>query len=399
MKLLVIGGTGIISTAVVEEAINQGIEVTMINRGNNKDMINPKAELIIGDTRNKPEEIVDVLKDRHFDTIIDFIVWNVDQLKLSLSLFSKKSDQYIFISSAQAYNTSIEGVKNEESEMCQPLWRYSVNKYKSELFLVKYCEENNVNYTIIRPGVNYGCTRIPYGLFPEIGKHWTFIDRILNDKYIPTWNKGMNSLNLTRVEDFATGTIGLVGNKKAYRESFNVVGDYTYTWLDVLNTLGRILNKDVKIIDIPVDFIASHLIGEDKEEILGGRACDLLCSNEKLRKVYPKFETRYDLEQGLKMTLDFYKSHNYYKGIDYYFEGRMDRIINDYITKSKCTTIPQQRFIEYHKTPQVTNSYEQYIMGYNESNRSLKIKRAIKDFVKLIIGQNTITSIKKLIKR
>ena len=116
MNLLIIGGTGILSTAVVTEAINKGIDVTMINRGYNKKFINPRAELIIGDVRNNPSEIKDKLKNRHFDAIIDFIVWTKEHLELSLSLFSKISDQYVFISSAQAYNTSVKGILTEESE-------------------------------------------------------------------------------------------------------------------------------------------------------------------------------------------------------------------------------------------------------------------------------------------
>ena len=118
MNLLIIGGTGILSTAVVTEAINKGIDVTMINRGYNKKFINPRAELIIGDVRNNPSEIKDKLKNRHFDAIIDFIVWTKEHLELSLSLFSKISDQYVFISSAQAYNTSVKGILNNT---CLPI--------------------------------------------------------------------------------------------------------------------------------------------------------------------------------------------------------------------------------------------------------------------------------------
>ena len=219
MKLLIIGGTGILSTAVVSEAIEQGIDVTVINRGKNKRFNNPKAETIIADVRNNPAEVEKLLAGRYFDAVIDFIIWTEEQLKLSLSLFSKLASQYIFISSAQAYNTSIKGVLNEDSEMCQPLWKYSINKHKAEEFLRHYSKKNGINYTIIRPGVNYGSTRIPYGLFPAIGSHWTFVERIKAGKYIPTWNGGNNRLNLTRVEDFAFGLVGLVGNPAAYNES------------------------------------------------------------------------------------------------------------------------------------------------------------------------------------
>lgn len=346
MNLLIIGGTGILSTAVVTEAINKGIDVTMINRGYNKKFINPRAELIIGDVRNNPSEIKDKLKNRHFDAIIDFIVWTKEHLELSLSLFSKISDQYVFISSAQAYNTSVKGILTEESEKCQPLWNYSVNKCKAEEFLKKYCAEHNVNYTIIRPGVNYGPTRIPYGMFPAIGYHWTLVERIKAGKIIPTWNYGVNKLNLTRVEDLAQGTIGLIGNIKAYNEDFNVVGDYVYNWQDVLTALGDILKVEVKTLDLPVDYYASELTGDEKEGLLGGRSKDLVCSNEKLKNVFPGFSTKYDLKTGLRMTLQAYVDNNYFQGFDYVYEGKTDRIINKYIKKTKIPCV-KQKFINY----------------------------------------------------
>ena len=335
MKLLVIGGTGILSTAVVEEAINRGIEVTMINRGNNKLFIHPKARLIIGDVRNNPEGIRESLKNEHFDSVIDFLIWNRTQLQLSLELFSQISNQYVFISSAQAYNTSVKGVLTEDSELVQPLWGYSINKVDAETYLQNYCKEKNITYTIIRPGVNYGNTRIPYGMYPIMGMHWTMVERIKAGKPILTWNNGTNRLNLTRVEDFALGAVGLIGNEKAYNEIFNVVGDYVYSWMEVLETLGKLIGHKVETLDVPVDFYAKYLLGDTKEMLVGGRSNDLICSNEKLKNTVPYFETKYSLEEGLKITLNAYNNNNFFKGFDYGYDARMDRIVKDYIRKER----------------------------------------------------------------
>ena len=353
MKLLIIGGSGMLSSAVVDEAIKQGINVTMVNRGHRKSFINTKAELVIGDVRNNPQIILNKLGERHYDAVIDFIVWNKDQLSLSLDLFSGLADQYIFISSAQAYNTNHKGILTEESPMVQPLWKYSINKYEAEQYLIEFCTANNRNYTIIRPGVNYGSTRIPYGIFPSLGMHWTFVERIKAGKIIPTWNRGENRLNLTRVEDLALGVVGLVGNKKAFNEDFNVVGDYIYSWKEVLLTLGKLIGKDVETIDVPVDFYASYLIGDEKEALLGGRAHDLVCSNEKLKKVVPSFQTRYSLEEGMRMTLDSYEKNNFYHGIDYNYEGITDRMLNDY---RKNKSYNKQNFNNYFHDDIVKNS-------------------------------------------
>jgi len=372
MNLLVIGGTGILSTAVVNEAVNQGIKVTMINRGKRKNFINAQAELIVGDLRNNTNAILEKIKNRHFDAVIDFLVWTKEQLSESLSLFANIADQYIFISSAQVYNTSINGMLTEESSKPQPLWSYSVNKYNAELFLKDYCGRNNINYTIIRPGVNYGATRIPYGIFPAIGKHWTLVERIKNDKYIPIWNGGKNKLNLTRVEDFALGTVGLIGNYDAYNEDFNVVGDFVYSWIEVLETLGKILSCKVNTIDLPVEYYASCLESDEREGFVGGRSLDLVCSNEKLKSVVKNFKTTYDLESGLRMTLKAYEANSYFAGFDYSYEGKTDRVINRYKFKDN---VPTQRFINYGIGK---NNYIKYLLAYYNDSFICKFLSRIK---------------------
>lgn len=347
MKLLIIGGTGILSTAVVDEAIRQGIEVTMINRGNRTLFINPKAELVVGDIRKNPEQISAKLNGRHFDAVIDFLIWNKEQLNLSLSLFGNIADQYVFISSAQVYNTSLKQIFTEESPMVQPLWGYSVKKYEAEQHLICYCNEKKIKYTIIRPGVNYGNTRIPYGMFPIIGKHWTMVERIKHRKPIITWNDGENRLNLTRVEDFASGTVGLIGNEQAINECFNVVGDNIYSWGEVLDVLGELIGVEPVKIDIPVLLYANYLKGDQKESLMGGRSKDLVCSNIKLKKAVPSFVTKYNLKEGLKLTLDFYRNNNYYNGFDYLYEGLHDRIIQQYMINMKQRDNYKIGFVSY----------------------------------------------------
>lgn len=348
MKLLIVGGTGILSTAVVDEAIQEGIEVTMINRGNNQIFINPKAELIIGDIRKSPEKIAEKIKGKHFDAVIDFLIWNKEQLELSLSLFGKITNQYVFISSAQAYNTSLKQVFTEDSPMVQPLWGYSVNKYEAEQFLINYCKKNKVTYTIIRPGVNYGNTRIPYGMYPIMGMHWTMVERIKHGKPIITWNNGKNRLNLTRVEDFAVGTVGLIGNDRALNECFNVVGDNIYSWEDVLDVLGKLIGVDPLKIDIPVNFYASYYVGDKRESLIGGRACDLICSNAKLKKAVPSFSTKYGLKEGIALTLDFYKKNNYYHGFDYSYDALQDKVLKDYYQSTRQNVTFKTGFVSYN---------------------------------------------------
>ena len=362
MKVLIIGGTGILSSAVVNECINQHMEVTMLNRGTKKAFINSSAELIKCDVHDE-SLVLNKLKNRYFDAIIDFLVRTPEEIEYSIKLFGTIADQYIFISSAQAYNTSVSEVLNEKSKLIQPLWGYSLNKVICEKYVAEHCVKKQVPYTIIRPGVNYDNIRIPYGMFPFIGSHWTFVERIKSGKPIITWNKGQNKLNLTRVEDFALGAVGLIGNTGAYNEVFNVVGDYVYTWKEVLDTLGKLIGKEVKTIDIPVDFYAGELDGDTREGLLGGRSTDLVCSNAKLKKVVPTFKTKFKLEEGMAKTLDFYATHNYYQGFDYAWDGECDRIISDYLKSIRAQKRPQLKFALYFDDGNRINHKLEYLLN------------------------------------
>ena len=143
---------------------------------------------------------------------------------------------------------------DEETEKVNPVWKYSVDKWASELKLKELLKDTDVNYTIIRPCVTYGDTRIPYGIMPPYGYHWTLCARILAGKPVIIWNGGNNRCNMTRVEDFAVGVVGLIGNPKAYNEAFNVCGDEFPQQGEVLDYIAEIVNHSVKRIDIDVEF-------------------------------------------------------------------------------------------------------------------------------------------------
>ena len=379
MKVLIIGGTGTLSSPIVDECIRLDYDVTMINRGKRNRFINPKAELIKCDI-NDEEALKDILKDRGFDCCIDFLVFNEQQLQRSLRIFTESchTDQYIFISSAQVYNTSIKGVKEEDSsELIQPLWSYSINKARCEQLLKDYCDTKKINYTIIRPGVTYGDTRIPYGMDPIRGKHWTIIERIKARKPIITWNNGDNKLNLTHVDDFAKGAVGLIGNEAAYNEAFNIVGDYVYSWKEVLNTIGKIIGREVKTVDIPVDFYALELNEYVRGRLKGGRALDLCCSNAKLKRVMTDFKTTITLEDGIKRTLLFYINNNYCNGFDYIWDAECDRILSQYNSSSNEHKT-QLHYIQYNKTSlkeSISNRCDYYIEFYKGSIKGRLLKK------------------------
>lgn len=346
MNILIIGGTGVLSHAVVQEALKQGINVAMINRGRRKNLIPKGVELIMSD-KNDRKVIQESLRGRYFDAVMDFLCFTDDETTNSFNFYSHYTKQYFFISSCAVYNTALGGVCNEDSPKVLSIWNYSVNKWESEKHLIKLASQTDVKYTIIRPSVTYDDTRIPYGISPQYGFHWTIVARILSGKPIIRWNGGINRCNMMRVEDFAIGVVGLIGNPKAYNEVFNICGDETPSFNDVLETLSRLTNKEIKTIDVPSAFYANEL-PEQAGEILGGRSLDSLNSNEKIKSVVPNFKQTIFLYEGMQMTYQAYIKQNYQHGIDWKFEGDTDRVILHWCKKNN---IPfnqlNLRFIDY----------------------------------------------------
>lgn len=272
MNILIIGGTGVISTAVTKEALSRGYSITMINRGHNLKVI-PKGDVkvIISDKKNY-KYLEKKLGNIVFDAVVDFIIYDKINLIESFNFYSKYAKQYIFISSCGVYDKRVKGILNENSPKVLEGWGYSKNKWECEVELCKLAKKKNINYTIVRPAITYDNTRIPYGIMPPYGYHWTLISRILHHKPIITWNNGEVYYNMMRVEDFAVGFVGLFGNIKAYNEAFNICGDETITYAQVLNILSNIIGERIITIDIPTIFYGKEL-GTKQGELIGRSYC------------------------------------------------------------------------------------------------------------------------------
>ena len=277
-KILLVGGTGVLSSAVVAEALRKGMDITIITRGSKKA---PQGVNNILCDKDDYEKLSDLLKGKKFDAVIDFLCYHEEELVKSFQFYSGYTNQYFFISSCAVYDTRVGGELNEDSPKVLPMWSYSVEKWASEQRLALLASKTNCKYTIIRPCVTYGDTRIPYGIYPPYGYHWTLCARILESKPIITWNKGENRCNMMRVEDFAIGVVGLIGNEKAYNEAFNICGDETPSFKEVLSVVEEYFGKKAVTIDLPVEFYAEQMPNR-AGELRGGRSIDAINSNEKI---------------------------------------------------------------------------------------------------------------------
>lgn len=344
MNILLVGGTGVLSSAVTAEALRKGINVTMINRGHRNV---PNGVTLIKADMTDIVTIKVHLQDKFFDAILDFLCYTDEQTKASFELYSQYTKQYFYISSCAVYDTRHGGVAEEDYPKVLPMWRYSIDKWASEQLLVNVAIMRNTNYTIIRPSITYDNTRIPYGITPQYRYHWTLIERIKHGKPIIRWNKGLNRSNMTRVEDFAIGVVGLIGKSEAYNEAFNVCGEETPTFNDVLAELEKLVNIEIKTVDIDSEFYAAELPWRSGE-ILGGRSIDSINSNDKLKTVVPEFRQNINLSDGIKMTYDAYKEAPHQLGIDWIFDADTDRIIAKWCKLNNIDTSDMRLgFVDY----------------------------------------------------
>lgn len=346
MQILIIGGTGVLSSAVTEVAIKKSIKITMINRGNHS--IPQNVELIRSDRKNF-NFIKKSLQGKTFDAVMDFLCYSDNDTEESVRFYSNYTRQYFFISSCAVYDTQKMGGRpcSEDDVKSLAIWDYSVNKWRSEQKVHLLFKNLDCKYTIIRPCVTYGNTRIPYGIDPRCRCHWTLIARILEGKPIIRWNGGNNRCNMTRVEDFAVGVVGLIGNENAYNEAFNVCGEETPTWNDVLAIISKTIGKEIKTIDIPSEYYAKELPLR-KGEILGGRSIDAIMDNKKIKSVVQDFRQTIFIEEGIKRTIEAYKQNNYEEGIDWRFDADTDRIITKWCKLNKISVADLNlKYIDY----------------------------------------------------
>lgn len=384
MKVLIVGGTGVLSAAVAVEAIRRGISVTMINRGTRP--IPAGAKLIKAD-KDDFQSIGLALRDTYYDAAIDFLCLTDRQTEKSVRFYSCYAKQYLYISSCAVYNTALLAGKigNEESPKQLDIWDYSIGKWESEKLLISLFESLDSYYTIVRPCVTYDNTRIPYGIAPTYGYHWTLCARVLAGKPLIKWNGGVNRCNIMRVEDFAVGVVGLIGNPQAYNEAYNICGDETPSWNEILDAIGEVLKKKVQTVDISSEFYANEM-PDYRGDILGGRSIDSINSNDKIKKIVPDFGQRINYKEGIARTIEAYKAQNYQKGIDWTFDACTDRIINKW-NKSNNISYRKLFFVDYLGDANLKGRYL-YWIEYNKKNGLVKAwimlgRYARKTFVKI----------------
>ncbi len=328
MKALFIGGTGTISTAITQLAPLCGFELYLLNRGNRNELVPEGVKVIEADICNEAD-VEEKLKGMSFDVVAQFIAFHPDALKRDVRLFAGKTKQYIFISSASAYQKPLSSpFITESTPLANPYWEYSRNKIACEEYLMEEYRRQGFPITIVRPSHTYGNYDIPVALHGRNGSY-SIIERIRQGKKVIVHGDGSSLWTLTHNTDFAKAFAGLMGNIHAIGETVHITSDESLTWNQIYGIIGDALGRQPQLVHIPSDTLAKAY-PDCLGGLLGDKSNTVIFDNSKLKRLVPGYAATVRFDQGVRQTLAFLEQHPQYQRKDPEFDAWMDRMVEAY---------------------------------------------------------------------
>lgn len=376
MKILVTGGTGTISSGIVKESVRNGVETYALTRGNNNYRNIEGATYLHADMWDK-EAVRREVGGMYFDVIVECLVCNVKQLKISLDNYADKCRQYMFVSTCGVFTLNENKAINECDEKAHFEWKYTKDKIECEEYLIAYSNKTGLRYTIIRPAVTYGDYRVPFPIATR-NPAWTVFQRLKDGKPMLACDNVRN--HVMHIDDFSRAAVMLFGNSKAFNEDFNIVTDEVIYWDDVIKIAADIVGVEPKIIHVPLEkykVIYPHVYDEMRES----KAVSQYYDNTKLKSVIPMFEYKISIDDGIRLIM---------KNMQAEFEKQNLLLDDDWNRKCDSTII-----YAYNKA--VLNDEEmKYVESYINTipksekksiNKAIGI-RVMKQMIKKLLGKN-----------
>lgn len=332
MKILLIGGTGKISMAISKQLLMEGHELYLINRGNRNQELDHVTDhppiYLTGDVHNE-ETMKSLLSDLSFDAVADFIAFHPSDLERDYRLFCNKTRQFLFISSASAYQKPLANYQiTESTPLSNPYWEYSREKIEGENYLMHLYRKEQFPVTIVRPSSTYDERSIPAGIHGAKGSFST-IKRILSNKPVIIHGDGTSLWTITHNSDFARGFIGLLGNIHAIGETVHITSDETVTWNQIYSIIADALGcPDFKRVHISSEFLAA--CGKQYDfagALLGDKANSVVFDNRKLKQLVPGFTATKRADQGIRESIQYILSHPECQMEDPAFDMWCDKVI------------------------------------------------------------------------
>lgn len=332
MKILMIGGTGLISTAVTKRLIEVGHDVYLLNRGQRQTHMIQGVHHLRADISDH-DAVLDVLKGHYFDAVVDWIAFHIGHIKRDLALFQHRTKQYVFIGTASSYPKPSPVLPITEAiPLSNPYWGYSEEKRKCEEYL-NHMDHPPFGITIMRPSHTYDDHSLVFQI-PHWGQPYTLLSRMINDKPIVLVGDGSSKWTLTHHVDFAYAFVDILGNEQAYGQTYHLTSDKVYTWQTITASLYQALGKEPSIIHMPYELVHKHF--PDLEgPIRGDNLYDAIFDNSKIKRVAPHYQSTIEYPDVAKKAVAFYLSHPEVQTIDDGFMKRYDAMIDDFLSSQK----------------------------------------------------------------
>ncbi len=325
MKILFIGGTGTISEAVSRKVLEDGHELWLINRGRRNAEL-PGAHLICADI-NDEAYVSGQLAGLKFDVVADFIAYRPEQLWRDYRLFHEKTKQFIYVSSASAYQKPLADYRiSEATPLANPYWTYSQDKIAGEELMMKLYREEGFPVTIVRPSHTYGLRSVPLGIHGKNGS-FQIIRRMQEGKPVIVHGDGTSLWTMTFNRDFAMGFAGLLGNVHAIGEAVQITSDESLTWNQIYRTVADILGVPFQPFYVSSAFLAGCTELDLNGSLLGDKANTVVFDNSKLKRLVPGFIATTRFDQGVRQTLEYVLSHPDCQIPDPAFDQWCDKVI------------------------------------------------------------------------
>ena len=329
MRILIIGGTGTISSAITRQLAASGHDLWLLNRGNRKNEVPTGIKQIICDI-NDEAEVLRQIGDTMFDTVCEFIGFLPSQVERDIRLFKGRTRQYVYISSASAYNKPARShIITEGTTLANPYWQYSRDKIACEELLMKEYRENGFPATIIRPSHTYCERSVPVSVHGLKGS-WQVLKRMIDGKPVIVNGDGSSLWTLTWNEDFAKGFIGLLGNPKAVGEAFQIMSDEQLTWNQIYQCIANALGTEFKPYYVASDFLATVAPKEYDftGNLLGDKSVTVVFDCTKLKRAVPGFQATTRFDEGVRRCVAYLMSHPELQIEEPEFDAWCDRVID-----------------------------------------------------------------------
>lgn len=329
MKILFIGGSGVISRAATQQALVAGHELWLLNRGQHRPV--DGARTIVADM-NDLDAVRTALRGHTWDVVVQWIAFKPEDIRRDIELFRDRTQQYLFISSASVYQKPLAHyLITESTPRANPHWEYSRLKIACEQELEAAHQAIGFPGVIVRPSLTYGDDQIPLVL-NAWQKPWTAIDRLRRGAPLIIPGDGTSLWTITHNTDFAAGLIGLFGNPATLGHAFQITSDEALTWNQIFALTAQAAGVTApRFVHIPSDFIIS-CVPSVEGTLLGDKAVSAVFDNTKLKRFVPGFAAKTSFATGIRRTLAWFETDAARQQVDTELSQRWDRLVSAYET-------------------------------------------------------------------